>query len=96
MPEIERPRALVGWRLLAMAYDFFPVLALWFVAAGAFTAIHGDAVRGGWLGLLEFVVLWLLLPEPPQGNGMRSELIEEERPVVSSHSITAPSIRTPP
>lgn len=54
------PRALVGWRLLAMTYDFFPVLALWFLAAGVFTAVHGDAVRGGWLGLLESVVLWLL------------------------------------
>lgn len=56
----ERPRALVGWRLLALVYDFFPVLALWFLAAGVFTALHGDAVRGGWLGLLEFAVLWLL------------------------------------
>ena len=54
------PRALVGWRLLALTYDFFPVLALWFLAAGVFTAIHGDAVRGGWLGLLEFAVFWLL------------------------------------
>ncbi len=39
-------------------YDFFPVLALWFVAAGAFTLLHGDAVRGGWLGAIEFVALW--------------------------------------
>lgn len=43
------PRALVGWRLLALAYDFFPMLALWFITAGVFTAIHRDAVRGGWL-----------------------------------------------
>ena len=54
------PRALIGWRLLALAYDFFPVLALWFAAAAVFTVLHGDAVRGGWLGLLEFAVLWLL------------------------------------
>ena len=54
------PRALVGWRLLALAYDFFPMLALWFITAGVFTAIHRDAVRGGWLGLLEFAVMWLL------------------------------------
>ena len=60
MPTSERTPALVGWRLLALAYDFFPVLALWFVAAGVFTALHGDAVRGGWLGLLEFAVLWLI------------------------------------
>ena len=57
---LERPRALIGWRLLALAYDFFPVLALWFAAAAVFTVLHGDAVRGGWLGLLEFAVLWLL------------------------------------
>jgi len=43
-----------------------------------------------------FVVLWLLLPDPLQGNGTRSDVIEEERPVASSHSTTAPSIRTPP
>ena len=53
-------RALVGWRLLALAYDFFPMLALWLITAGVFTAIHRDAVRGGWLGLLEFAVMWLL------------------------------------
>ena len=56
------PRAhpLIGWRMLALVYDFFPVLALWFVAAAVFTFAHGDAVRGGWLGWLEFIVLWLL------------------------------------
>lgn len=37
----------IGWRLLALLYDFFPVLALWFIAAGIFTLAHGDAVRGG-------------------------------------------------
>lgn len=54
----ERSPALIGWRLLALVYDFFPLLALWFVVAGVFTAVHGDAVRGGWLGLLEFAALW--------------------------------------
>ena len=58
MPPSNPPRALVGWRLLALAYDLLPVLALWFVVAAAFTAAHGDAVRGGALGLLEFAVLW--------------------------------------
>ena len=57
-PAPEPTRALVGWRLLALVYDFFPVLALWFLTAGVFTAMHGDAVRGGWLGLLEFATLW--------------------------------------
>jgi uncharacterized RDD family membrane protein YckC len=50
--------ALVGWRLLALTYDFFPVLALWFLTAGAFTLLHGDAVQGGWLGGIEFAALW--------------------------------------
>lgn len=54
------PGPLIGWRLLALAYDFFPALALWFAVAAAFTFAHGDAVRGGWLGLLEFGALWLV------------------------------------
>ncbi|WP_240906190.1 RDD family protein [Thermomonas sp. HDW16] len=60
MSDIERSPTLIGWRLLALAYDFFPVLALWFLTAGVFTALHGDAVRGGWLGLVEFMVFWLI------------------------------------
>lgn len=59
-PSSARPRPLLGWRLLALLYDFFPALAIWFVAAAVFTFAHGDAVRGGWLGLLEFAVFWLL------------------------------------
>lgn len=59
MPSDARPPALIGWRLLALAYDFFPVLALWFAIAAVFTFAHGDSVRGGWLGLLEFAALWL-------------------------------------
>lgn len=51
-------RALLGWRLLALVYDFFPVLGLWFAVAALFTLLHRDAVIGGWLGLLEFVALW--------------------------------------
>jgi hypothetical protein len=44
-----------------------------------------------------FVVLWLLLPGPAAyGNETRSAVIDEERPVSVSQSITAPSIRTPP
>ncbi len=54
-----RAPALVGWRLLALAYDFLPVLALWFAIAGVFTLVHGDAIRGGWLGLLAFAAMWL-------------------------------------
>jgi len=32
-----RPAALVGWRLLALFYDFWPVLALWMLVSTAFT-----------------------------------------------------------
>jgi uncharacterized RDD family membrane protein YckC len=58
IPAPERAPALVGWRLLALAYDFFPALALWFLIAAVFTLMHGDAVRGGWLGGGEFAALW--------------------------------------
>ena len=32
-----KPRALIGWRLLALAYDLWPVLALWILVAVPFT-----------------------------------------------------------
>ena len=32
-----RPAALVGWRVLALVYDAFPVIALWMLASLAFT-----------------------------------------------------------
>jgi uncharacterized RDD family membrane protein YckC len=36
----ENPRALVLWRLFALVYDAFPVLALWFLASAAFTVVY--------------------------------------------------------
>jgi uncharacterized RDD family membrane protein YckC len=33
----DRRAALLGWRLLALFYDFWPVLALWMVVSTAFT-----------------------------------------------------------
>jgi hypothetical protein len=42
-----------------------------------------------------FLALWLLLPGSYE-NGSRKAVIEEASPVPASHSITAPSIRTPP
>lgn len=50
--------AHIGWRLLALLYDLFPVAGLWFLVAAVFVLLHGDAVTGGALGLLEFIVLW--------------------------------------
>jgi hypothetical protein len=48
--------------------------------------------------LFPFVLLWLLLPEQSDGhgNGTRTASIEEALPVSASHSISAPSMRTPP
>ena len=46
--------------------------------------------------VLPFVLLWLVLPRPAYGNGKRTASIEEASPEPASHSITAPSIRTPP
>jgi uncharacterized RDD family membrane protein YckC len=36
----DRPRALIGWRLLALFYDFWPVLALWMLVSLAFTLAY--------------------------------------------------------
>ncbi|HET6395432.1 MAG TPA: RDD family protein [Pseudoxanthomonas sp.] len=62
-PAPARPRALLGWRLLALFYDLWPAVALWFLTAVPFVlldvAISGDARHNiapfslmGWL-------LWL-------------------------------------
>lgn len=39
-PVTEKPRALVFWRLFALLYDAFPVIALWFVASLTFTLAY--------------------------------------------------------
>lgn len=36
-PAPEKPRALIGWRLLSLLYDVWPVLALWMVLSALFT-----------------------------------------------------------
>ena len=36
-PASNPARALLGWRLLALVYDFFPALALWMLLSSAFT-----------------------------------------------------------
>jgi hypothetical protein len=47
--------------------------------------------------VVPFVFLWLLLPEPgPQETRTRTASIEEALPVSASHSMSAPSMRTPP
>lgn len=50
MPERDRlptarPAALIGWRLLALLYDFLPMVALWMLLSTAFT--FGYTYLGG-------------------------------------------------
>ena len=64
----DKPRALLGWRMLAMMYDLFPVLALWMLASAAFTFgyyLAGHSARQNIapfspLQLALWVVCWLL------------------------------------
>ena len=37
IPDAAPRRALIGWRLLGLLYDAFPVVALWMLASTAFT-----------------------------------------------------------
>lgn len=48
MDSTVRRSPLIGWRLLALAYDFFPAAALWMLASSAFTLgyyLAGHAAR---------------------------------------------------
>ena len=58
-PALARP-AHLGWRLFALVYDFFPVLALWFAVGGLVLLARGGVPvapgsPGSWLELL---LLW--------------------------------------
>lgn len=63
-----RPAALIGWRLLALAYDLWPVLALWMVAGAAFAVgytlaghdPHENIAPFSPLQVLLWLVCWLL------------------------------------
>jgi uncharacterized RDD family membrane protein YckC len=61
---IRKPAALVGWRLLALAYDLFPALALWMLAAAAFTFGFYEAGHAARENIAPFsplqLALWLL------------------------------------
>jgi uncharacterized RDD family membrane protein YckC len=60
-------RALIGWRVLALVYDFFPAVALWMLAAAVFTLAYaaGHPLRqniapfSAWQWLL-WLVCWAL------------------------------------
>ncbi|MEG3192518.1 RDD family protein [Lysobacter sp. D1-1-M9] len=54
------PAALIGWRWLALLYDLFPALGLWFTVGVLSVALHGgEPVRADTLaGWLELAALW--------------------------------------
>lgn len=54
-----RARPLVGWRLLSLLYDFFPMLGIWFVVVvAALTLNRGEAIQSNtWAGALELIAL---------------------------------------
>ena len=56
-----RPRALVGWRLLALFYDLWPALALWFALSALFAFGYMLAGHDAHQNIPPFSVLqWLL------------------------------------
>ncbi len=56
-----RPAALIGWRLLALLYDLWPVLALWMLAGTAFAVGHTLAGHDPRENIAPFSALQLLL-----------------------------------
>ena len=56
---ITRAKPLIGWRLLSLLYDFFPMLGIWFVVVVTSILLHrGDAILPGTLASgLEFIAL---------------------------------------
>ncbi|WP_242113207.1 RDD family protein [Luteimonas aquatica] len=55
------PRALVGWRLLALFYDAWPALALWMLVSLAFTLAYTIAGHDPHQNIAPFSALQLLL-----------------------------------
>jgi uncharacterized RDD family membrane protein YckC len=63
-PESGQRQALIGWRLLALIYDIWPVLALWMLISAAFTfgyylAGHSERQNIAPLSPLQ-ILLWLM------------------------------------
>jgi uncharacterized RDD family membrane protein YckC len=58
-----KSRAHIGWRLLALLYDFWPALALWMLLSAAFTLLYYLTGHGVRQNIAPFsalqVALWL-------------------------------------
>jgi uncharacterized RDD family membrane protein YckC len=59
---MQKPAALIGWRMLALLYDFFPALGLWFATGAAAMLVHGgEPIYGDTLaGWIELAALWMV------------------------------------
>jgi len=60
--DIAMPRALIGWRLLALFYDLWPAAALWMAVAVLFLLANGNqplAALSAWQVAL-WCVCWLV------------------------------------
>ncbi|HEY5851592.1 MAG TPA: RDD family protein [Lysobacter sp.] len=56
-----RPAALIGWRLLALLYDLWPVVALWMLASTVFTFAYTFSGHDSHQNIRPFSALqWLL------------------------------------
>ena len=60
-PPLEKPRALIGWRLLSLFYDLWPALALWMLLGAGFTWGFYLASHGARENIPPFSALQLLL-----------------------------------
>jgi len=58
----QKPAALIGRRWLALLYDFFPALGLWFATGAVAMLLHGgEPIYGDTLaGWIEMFALWLV------------------------------------
>lgn len=56
------PAALLGWRALALFYDFWPAAAMWMAAAAVFLLAHDSQPLAAFsaLQLLLWLLCWLL------------------------------------
>jgi uncharacterized RDD family membrane protein YckC len=61
-PRLAGRPAHLGWRLLALTYDFFPLLALWLLGSALLLLLQGGepARPGSWQSWLQLLFLWLL------------------------------------
>ena len=100
-----RPSALIGWRVLALVYDMWPVIAMWMVASLVFTigfTVGGHGSRENIapfsaLQWLLWLICWLITGgyallswrRGGQTLGMRPWRLK----VVSADGVTAPDSR---